>query len=93
MAGPLLRAATCMDTNTPDRHFVVGAHPDHPRVSVACGFSGHGFKFTPVIGEILADLATDGSTAHRSPCSTRCGRSPGNPAGLGNTIWGGARSG
>ena len=64
LAGPLLRAATCMYTNTPDRHFVVATHPDHPQVSVACGFSGHGFKFTPVIGEILADLATDGSTAH-----------------------------
>jgi sarcosine oxidase len=64
LAGPLLRAATCMYTNTPDRHFVVAAHPGYPQVSVACGFSGHGFKFTPVIGEILADLATDGSTAH-----------------------------
>ena len=42
----------------------LATHPDHPQVSVACGFSGHGFKFTPVIGEILADLATDGSTAH-----------------------------
>jgi sarcosine oxidase len=62
MAGPLLRAATCMYTNTPDGHFVVAVHPEHPQVSVACGFSGHGFKFTPVVGEILADLATDGST-------------------------------
>jgi sarcosine oxidase len=33
-------------------------------VVVACGFSGHGFKFVPVLGEILADLALDGSTAH-----------------------------
>lgn len=31
---------------------------------VACGFSGHGFKFVPVVGEILADLAADGGTSH-----------------------------
>jgi sarcosine oxidase len=33
-------------------------------VTVACGFSGHGFKFVPVVGEILADLATTGATKH-----------------------------
>lgn len=33
-------------------------------MTVACGFSGHGFKFVPVVGEILADLATDGTTKH-----------------------------
>jgi sarcosine oxidase len=62
--GVLLRAATCMYTNTPDHHFVVAVHPEYPQVTVACGFSGHGFKFTPVIGEILADLAIDGATGH-----------------------------
>jgi sarcosine oxidase len=62
--GALLRAATCMYTNTPDHHFVVAVHPEYPQVTVACGFSGHGFKFTPVIGEILADLAIDGATRH-----------------------------
>jgi sarcosine oxidase len=64
LTGEPLRTATCMYTNTPDRHFVVAVHPEHPQVSVACGCSGHGFKFTPVIGEILADLTIDGSTAH-----------------------------
>jgi sarcosine oxidase len=64
LAGAALRTATCMYTNTPDHHFVIAVHPEHPQVSVACGFSGHGFKFTPVIGEILADLAIDGSTTH-----------------------------
>lgn len=59
-----LRAAACPYTNTPDEHFVVGRHPAHDRVVAACGFSGHGFKFVPVIGEILADLAVDGSTRH-----------------------------
>jgi sarcosine oxidase len=53
-----------MYTLTPDEHFVIGRHPAHERVVVACGFSGHGFKFVPVVGEILADLAVDGATAH-----------------------------
>jgi sarcosine oxidase len=62
--GPLERAVTCMYTLTPDQHFVVGLHPNHPQVSIAAGFSGHGFKFTSVMGEILADLAIYGHTAH-----------------------------
>ncbi len=49
---------------TPDEHFVIGVHPQFPQVSLACGFSGHGFKFAPVVGEILADLATQGTTNH-----------------------------
>lgn len=61
--GRFLRADTCMFENTPDYHFVIGPHPLHPQVSVAAGFSGHGFKFVPVIGQILADLAIDGKTA------------------------------
>jgi len=59
-----LHAVTCLYTNTPDGHFVIGLHPDHPGVAVAAGCSGHGFKFAPVVGEILADLALDGSTRH-----------------------------
>jgi sarcosine oxidase len=62
--GALNRAAVCMYTLTPDEHFVIGRHPAHERVVVACGFSGHGFKFVPVVGEILADLAVEGATAH-----------------------------
>jgi sarcosine oxidase len=64
LPGTFLRAATCMYTNTPDEHFVIATHPAHPQVVVACGFSGHGFKFVPVVGEILADLALDGRTDH-----------------------------
>jgi sarcosine oxidase len=63
-AGELVQTATCMYTNTPDGHFVVGLHPRHRRVVLACGFSGHGFKFAPVVGEIAADLALDGHTRH-----------------------------
>jgi sarcosine oxidase len=63
-AGRFLRGKTCMYTNTVDEHFVIARHPAHERVTVACGFSGHGFKFVPIVGEILADLALTGSTAH-----------------------------
>ena len=63
-AGRFLRAVTCLYTNTPDGHFVIARHPAHDRVTVACGFSGHGFKFVPVVGEILADLALTGATDH-----------------------------
>lgn len=62
--GRLLAAKTCMFTNSPDEHFLLGTLPDHPQVSVAAGFSGHGFKFCSVVGEVLADLATRGETAH-----------------------------
>jgi sarcosine oxidase len=62
--GPVVRADTCMFENTPDNHFVVGLHPGQPQVTVAAGFSGHGFKFVPVMGEILADLVCDGTTVH-----------------------------
>jgi monomeric sarcosine oxidase len=64
LPGRFLRAATCMYTTTPDEHFVIAPHPAHASVTVACGFSGHGFKFVPVVGEILADLALTGTTAH-----------------------------
>jgi sarcosine oxidase len=62
--GQLLYARTCMYTNTPDEHFVISAHPEHPQVAIAAGFSGHGFKFCGVVGEILADLVTEGETNH-----------------------------
>ena len=61
--GPLLSVRVCMYTNSPDGHFIIDTHPEQPRVTLACGFSGHGFKFASVVGEILADLATSGATA------------------------------
>jgi sarcosine oxidase len=64
LLGPMMHYETCMYTLTPDEHFVIAVHPDHPQVVIASPCSGHGFKFTPVIGEILADLAIDGQTAH-----------------------------
>jgi sarcosine oxidase len=64
LPGRFLRGVACMYTTTPDEHFVVAGHPRHEQTTVACGFSGHGFKFVPVIGEILADLALEGATSH-----------------------------
>jgi sarcosine oxidase len=52
----------CMYTMTPDTHFVVDRHPEHPQVVFAAGLSGHGFKFTSVLGEVLSQLALDGRT-------------------------------
>lgn len=63
-AGPVRKQSICMYTNSPDSHFVIDRHPAYPteRATVACGFSGHGFKFASVMGEALADLATTGRT-------------------------------
>lgn len=58
-----LKHSACMYTMTPDEHFVVDRHPAHPQVAFAAGLSGHGFKFTCVLGEALAELVIDGSTA------------------------------
>lgn len=62
-AGPTIDAGVCMFTNSPDEHFVIDLTHDG-RAVVAAGFSGHGFKFCSVVGEIVADLALDGGTPH-----------------------------
>jgi sarcosine oxidase len=62
--GPAVALKTCMFTNSPDEHFVIGPLPGVPQVQVAAGFSGHGFKFAAVVGEILSDLAMTGTTRH-----------------------------
>jgi sarcosine oxidase len=55
-----LRASkACMYTLTPDSNFAIGRDPENPNVVIACGFSGHGFKFVPVIGEIVTQLLLD----------------------------------
>lgn len=56
--------APCMYTMSPDGHFIIDRHPLFPNVVIAAGFSGHGFKFTSVIGAALADLAMAGKTQH-----------------------------
>jgi len=61
--GPRRRAEVCIYTLTPDRHFILDLHPEQPQVAIAAGFSGHGFKFSSVVGEIMADLVEKGKTA------------------------------
>ena len=63
-AGPTEMLKTCIFTNSPDEHFLIDRLPDAPQVSVAAGFSGHGYKFCSVVGEIMADLAIEGSSRH-----------------------------
>jgi sarcosine oxidase len=62
-AGRATAFATCLYTMSPDGHFAIDRMPGCARTWVACGFSGHGFKFMPAVGEALADLATQGATA------------------------------
>jgi sarcosine oxidase len=62
--GPTMALKTCLFTNSLDKNFVIDLHDDFPSVSLAAGFSGHGFKFCSVVGEIMADLALDGKTRH-----------------------------
>jgi monomeric sarcosine oxidase len=49
----------CLYTNSPDYHFILDRHPHYPHIAIAAGFSGHGFKFGPVLGEMLAALLYD----------------------------------
>jgi sarcosine oxidase len=62
--GPTLMLKACMFTNTPDHHFILDRHPAHPEISIAAGFSGHGYKFCSVIGEVMADLVQDERGRH-----------------------------
>jgi sarcosine oxidase len=60
--GPTMAMKTCLFTNSPDEHFILDLLPECPQVAVAAGFSGHGFKFCSVVGEIMAELVLDGHT-------------------------------
>ncbi len=62
--GATMSLKSCMFTNTPDKHFIIDMHPTWPQVSFAAGFSGHGYKFVSVIGEVMADLAERGYSRH-----------------------------
>lgn len=63
-AGPTVALRTCLQSYSTDEHFVLGRAPDHDAVTVGAGFTGHGFKFTSVTGEVLADFVTEGETDH-----------------------------
>ena len=58
--GPVVASRICLYENSPDLHFLIDRVPEHPNVIYVGGFSGHGFKFASVIGEIVADLVTHG---------------------------------
>jgi sarcosine oxidase len=62
MDGPVSASTVCLYTNAPDDEFVIDRHPAAPGVAFASACSGHGFKFAPIVGEILADLVIDGRT-------------------------------
>jgi sarcosine oxidase len=62
--GPLAAAKTCLYTMTPDGDFILDRVPGPAQIWLASPCSGHGFKFAPVIGEILADLVIDGKSCH-----------------------------
>jgi sarcosine oxidase len=64
LGAPRRETRGCMYTMTPDGLFVVDAHPEHPQVVFAAGLSGHGFKLTPALGELLAERALEGATQH-----------------------------
>lgn len=63
-SGPTMSLKSCLFTNSPDKHFIIDLHPSYPQVSFAAGFSGHGYKFASVIGEVLADLAQRRTSRH-----------------------------
>jgi sarcosine oxidase len=63
-AGPTMGLSTCLVTESVDGHFLLGSHPEHESVHVAAGFSGHGFKFSAVLGAVLADFVTENRTEH-----------------------------
>jgi sarcosine oxidase len=73
--GPALAMKTCMFTNSPDEHFIIDAlpggdaYPETENVYIAAGFSGHGFKFASVVGEIMTDLALDGGARYSDQLS------------------------
>ena len=60
--GPTMAMKTCLFTNSPDEHFIIDRHPHAEHVTIAAGFSGHGFKFCSIVGEMLAELVVDGET-------------------------------
>jgi len=63
-AGAALALKACLFELSPDEHFLIDRHPETEAAVFGAGFSGHGFKFCSVVGEVLADLALDGDTRH-----------------------------
>lgn len=62
--GELKQGKTCLYTVSDDHHFIIDHHPDNDRVIFACGFTGHGFKFGSVMGEVLSQMALEGKSQY-----------------------------
>jgi monomeric sarcosine oxidase len=62
--GEILETTRCRYTMTPDEDFVIDRHPEFPQIVIGSPCSSHGFKFGPVVGQMLADLTIDGETAY-----------------------------
>lgn len=58
----LAHGKTCLYTMTPDEDFIIDLHPDYPHIAIAAGFSGHGFKFSSLVGKVLSELIMERST-------------------------------
>ncbi|MBX3354555.1 MAG: N-methyl-L-tryptophan oxidase [Phycisphaeraceae bacterium] len=63
-SGPVSGSALCMYTMTADANFIIDRVPGTRAIFLAAGFSGHGFKFAPVVGEILTGLVARGGTGY-----------------------------
>ena len=62
-SSPMKSGRVCLYTMTPDEHFILDRHPQHAHIAIGAGFSGHGFKFGVVSGQILADLLSEGRSS------------------------------
>jgi sarcosine oxidase len=82
--GPVIASRVCVYENSPDTHFLIDRLPEHPNVIYAGGFSGHGFKFASVVGEIVADLVTRGAATPDADF-LRAERLAGSQANAGST--------
>lgn len=63
-SGEATLGVTCMYTMTPDEQYIIENHAAHPQVVYGCGCSGTSYKFSPVIGDMMADLALTGTTSY-----------------------------
>jgi monomeric sarcosine oxidase len=61
---PVLSSRVCLYTMTPDEHFIIDRHPEYPYISFGAGFSGHGFKFSTLVGKMLVEIASGQPTEH-----------------------------
>ncbi|ASN06365.1 N-methyl-L-tryptophan oxidase [Virgibacillus necropolis] len=76
LSGQLNYGRACMITKTPDKHFIIDRHPENNHVLIAGGFSGHGFKYASILGEILSQIVIDGESKYHIPDNFSISREP-----------------